>query len=71
MDLIQPYFKLDCLMPRVFVYLCPYEDIFRHIQKYYEMVSLICWKIGYIFLPNIIIDQEDKVQKDKYNNFMI
>lgn len=61
MSLIQPYFKHDWLMPRAFVYLCPYKDMFLHSRNCPDMVPFICWKTGYICLPKIALNKKDEV----------
>lgn len=67
MSLVHPYFKHDWLMPRVFVYLCPYKELFLHIRDCHDMAPLICWKVGCIF-PEIDFNSGNEVKKLMLSN---
>ena len=62
MSLVYPIFEHDWLMPRAFVYLCPYKDLFLHIRNCPEMVPLICWKVG-CKIPKIALIKANEVRR--------
>lgn len=61
MNLVKPYFKYDWLMPRAFIAICSYKDVFLHIRDYREMAVFACWKIGVKCLPNMKLNKDDEV----------
>lgn len=43
---LQPYFKIDWLMPRVYLTLCSFSEIMNFVGENPEMVAFACWQIG-------------------------
>ena len=53
---LQPYFKIDWLMPRVYLTLCSFSEIINFVGENPEMVAFACWQIGVHVQSSEILD---------------
>lgn len=58
---LQPYFKFDWLLPRAFLIVCPFKNIFNFIQDHMELTLFATWQIGMNYLQNGSLKNEDEV----------